>query len=134
LKSVVDHQSGLCSMVGDFKHNVLAVANAAKYFESPPILTTSFEHGPNGPIVPEIKELFPDAPYIAKPGGIYAWDNDVFVFTDASGTFNKTTRDAAWARIQVAGVHPHEGFETATIPYQGALAQQIKRVTPRSNG
>lgn len=143
---LVDHQSGLTNLVqdfspDDFKNNVLALADAARYFNLPTILTTSFETGPNGPLVPEIKDLFPDAPYIARPGQINAWDNDdfvsaikatgkkqliiagivtevcvafpalsareagyeVFIVTDASGTFNKTTRDAAWARMQAAG-------------------------------
>ena len=81
---LVDHQSGLCNIVGDFspdefKNNVLALADAAKYFQMPTILTTSFEDGPNGPLVPELKELFPDAPYIARPGQINAWDNEDFV-------------------------------------------------------
>ena len=69
---LVDHQSGLVNLVqdfspDDFKNNVLALADAAKYFKLPTILTTSFENGPNGPLVPELKELFPDAPYIARP-------------------------------------------------------------------
>ncbi len=81
---LVDHQSGLCNIVGDFspdefKNNVLALADLAKYFKLPTILTTSFEDGPNGPLVPELKELFPDAPYIARPGNINAWDNEDFV-------------------------------------------------------
>jgi len=143
---LVDHQSGLCNIVGDFspddfKNNVLALADSAKYFGLPTILTTSFEDGPNGPLVPELKELFPDAPYIARPGQINAWDNEdfvkavrdtgkkqliiagvvtevcvafpalsaieqgyeVFVCTDASGTFNHTTRESAWLRMQAAG-------------------------------
>uniref|UniRef100_A0A914Y787 Isochorismatase-like domain-containing protein n=1 Tax=Panagrolaimus superbus TaxID=310955 RepID=A0A914Y787_9BILA len=139
---LVDHQTGLLSLVRDidpdkFKNNVLALAAAAKYFKLPTILTTSFEEGPNGPLVPELKEMFPDAPYIARPGQINAWDNEdfvkavkatgkkqliiagvvtevcvafpalsameenfeVFVVTDASGTFNQITRDSAWNRI-----------------------------------
>lgn len=81
---LVDHQSGLCNIVGDFgpdefKNNVLALADAAKYFQLPTILTTSFESGPNGPLVPELKELFPDSPCIARPGQINAWDNEDFV-------------------------------------------------------
>jgi nicotinamidase-related amidase len=143
---LVDHQAGLLSLVRDidpdkFKNNVLALADAAKYFGLPTILTTSFEDGPNGPIVPELKETFPDAPFIARPGQINAWDNedfvaavkatgkkqliiagvvtevcvafpvlsaieegyDVFVITDASGTFNPMTRDAAWDRMSAAG-------------------------------
>lgn len=143
---LVDHQTGLLSLVRDidpdkFKNNVLALAAAAKYFNLPTILTTSFEQGPNGPLVPELKNMFPDAPYIARPGQINAWDNedfveavkatgkkqliiagvvtevcvafptlsalaedfDVFVITDASGTFNALTRDSAWDRMSSAG-------------------------------
>jgi nicotinamidase-related amidase len=55
---LVDHQAGLLSLVRDldpdaFKNNVLALADLAKYFGLPTILTTSFEDGPNGPLVPE---------------------------------------------------------------------------------
>jgi nicotinamidase-related amidase len=81
---LVDHQAGLLSLVRDiepdrFKNNVLALADLAKYFKLPTILTTSFETGPNGPLVPELKALFPEAPYIARPGQINAWDNEDFV-------------------------------------------------------
>ncbi|RLZ10229.1 hydrolase [Acinetobacter sp. 2JN-4] len=153
---LVDHQTGLLSLVRDidpdkFKNNVLALANAAKYFNLPTILTTSFENGPNGPLVPELKEIFPDAPYIARPGQINAWDNEdfvkavkatgkkqliiagvvtevcvafptlsalaeefeVFVITDASGTFNALTRDAAWDRMSNAGAQMMTWFGMA---------------------
>lgn len=81
---LVDHQAGLLSLVRDieperFTNNVLALADAAKFFGLPTILTTSFEQGPNGPLMPELKSLFPDAPYIARPGQINAWDNEDFV-------------------------------------------------------
>ena len=51
---VVDHQSGLISLVqdfspGEFKNNGLALGASAKYFDLPTILTTSFE---NDPMVP----------------------------------------------------------------------------------
>lgn len=153
---LVDHQAGLLSLVRDidpdkFKNNVLALAHAAKYFNLPTILTTSFESGPNGPLVPELKEIFPAAPYIARPGQINAWDNEeflaavkatgkkqliiagvvtevcvafptlsalaegyeVFVVTDASGTFNAMTRDAAWERMQAAGAQLMTWFGAA---------------------
>lgn len=79
----MDHQAGLISLGQDFspsefKNNVLAVAACGKYFKLPTILTTSFENGPNGPLVPELKEMFPNA-YIARPGNINAWDNEDFV-------------------------------------------------------
>ncbi|MED5388806.1 MAG: isochorismate family cysteine hydrolase YcaC [Pseudomonadota bacterium] len=153
---LVDHQAGLLSLVRDiepdkFKNNVLALADLAKYFNLPTILTTSFEDGPNGPLVPELKEIFPDAPYIARPGQINAWDNEdfvnavkatgkkqliiagvvtevcvafpalsaleedfeVFIVTDASGTFNPMTRDAAWNRMSEAGAQLMTWFGTA---------------------
>lgn len=154
---LVDHQSGLTNIVHDFspdefKNNVLALADTAKYFGLPTILTTSFEDGPNGPLVPELREMFPDAPTIARPGQINAWDNEdfvnavkatgkkqlliagvvtevcvafpalsaleagyeVFVVTDASGTFNQTTRDAAWNRMSAAGAQLMSWFAVAS--------------------
>ena len=64
---LIDHQAGLISLVQDFgpdefKNNVLALADLSKFFNLPTILTTSFEQGPNGPLVPELKEIFPNAP------------------------------------------------------------------------
>jgi nicotinamidase-related amidase len=81
---LVDHQTGLFSLVrdmgaADFKNNVLALASVAKFFNLPTVLTTSFEDGPNGVIMPELKETFPDAPFIPRPGQINAWDNEDFV-------------------------------------------------------
>ena len=153
---LVDHQSGLLSLVQDFspdefRNNVLALADVAKLFNLPTILTTSFDTGPNGPILPELRQLFPDAPLIARPGQINAWDNDdfvnavqqtgrrqlilagvvtdvcvafpalsaleagyeVFVVTDASGTFNEAVRYAAWNRMAAAGAQLMNWFSVA---------------------
>ena len=153
---LVDHQTGLLSLVRDiepdlFVNNVLALADLARYFQLPTLLTTSFENGPNGPLLTELKERFPTAPYIARPGQINAWDNEefvaavkatgreqliiagvvtevcvvfpalaaieegfeVFVVTDASGTFNALTRDSAWARMSAAGVQLMSWFGVA---------------------
>lgn len=153
---LVDHQAGLISLVqdfspDDFKNNVIALADIGKFFELPTILTTSFDEGPNGPLVPELIERFPDAPFIHRPGQINAWDNedfvsaikatgrkqliiagvvtdvcvtfpalsaieagyDVFVVTDASGTFNQTVQQAAWHRMSAAGVQLMNWFAVA---------------------
>ncbi|MGZ9076538.1 MAG: isochorismate family cysteine hydrolase YcaC [Burkholderiaceae bacterium] len=153
---LVDHQAGLISLVqdyspGEFKNNVLALAAVAKFMNLPTILTTSFEDGPNGPLVPELKQMFPDAPFIPRPGQINAWDNDdfvtaiketgrnqliiagvvtdvcvafpalsaleegydVFVVTDASGTFNEAVRHAAWLRMANAGAQMMNWFSVA---------------------
>lgn len=153
---LVDHQAGLLSLVRDidpdrFKNNVLALGALARYFQLPTILTTSFESGPNGPLLPELQAQFADAPYIARPGQINAWDNadfvqavqatgrrqlivagvvtevcvafpalaaiaagyQVFVVTDASGTFNELTRQAAWQRMAAAGAQLMTWFAVA---------------------
>ena len=153
----VDHQCGLTALVQDyspseFKNGVLALADVARLFELPTVLTTSFEEGPNGPLVPELKAMFPDAPFVPRPGQINAWDNDdfvkavektgrkqlliagivtevcvafpalsaveagyeVFVVTDASGTFDVTSREAAWMRMSAAGVQLVNWFAAAS--------------------
>jgi nicotinamidase-related amidase len=97
---LVDHQTGLLQLVRDysvaeFKNNVLALGAIAKAFDIPTILTTSFEQGPNGPLLPELKEMFPDAPYIARPGQINAWDNEDFV---------KAVKATGRKKIVIAGI------------------------------
>ena len=152
---MVDHQAGLLSLVRDidpdkFKNNVLALADLAAYFKLPTILTTS-EDGPNGPLVPELKEKLSKAAFIPRPGQINAWDNEdfvkavkatckkqlliagvvtevcvafpalsaieegyeVFVVTDASGTFNEITRHSAWGRMSAAGAQLMTWFGVA---------------------
>lgn len=153
---LIDHQAGLVSLVqdfspGEFKNSILALADVAKFFKLPTILTTSFETGPNGPMLPELKEMFPSAPFIARPGQINAWDNEdfvkavkktgrkqllmagivtdvcvafpalsaleegyeVFIVTDACGTFNAPVREAAWMRMAGAGAQLMNWFSVA---------------------
>lgn len=38
---------------------------------------------------------------------------EIFVVTDASGTFNQTTRDAAWSRMEAAGAQLMSWFGVA---------------------
>lgn len=152
----MDHQAGLFSLVRDidpdgFRNNLLALADIAQYFKLPSVLTTSFEDGPNGPLMPELKERLPNAPFIPRPGQINAWDNEdfvkavkatgrkqlliagivtevcvafpalsalaegheVFVVTDASGTFNEFTRYSAWQRMSDAGAQLMTWFGVA---------------------
>ncbi|OJJ83801.1 putative isochorismatase family hydrolase [Aspergillus glaucus CBS 516.65] len=142
----VDHQTGLIQLVHDFephefKTNVSGLVKVADYFKVPSILTSSFETGPNGPLVKELHDGLPNATVIPRPGQINAMDNedfaqavkktgknqvvisgvlteicvafpalslieqgyDVFVVTDASGTFAEHTREAAHKRMAQAG-------------------------------
>jgi nicotinamidase-related amidase len=101
--------------------------------------------------MPELKEMFPEAPFISRPGQINAWDNEdfvkavkntgrkqliiagvvtdvcvafpalhameagyeVFIVTDASGTFNEAVRHAAWLRMTNAGAQLMNWFSVA---------------------
>lgn len=153
----IDHQSGLFNLVRDidptlFKNNVMALSACAKFFNLPVVMTTSFEEGPNGPIIPELVDMHPNAPIIKRPGQINAWDNEdfvaavkktgkkqliiagivtdvcvafvalsaleagyeVFVVTDASGTFNQICRDGAWLRMQENGAQLVNWFAVAS--------------------
>lgn len=81
---LVDHQTGLFSLARDyeptqFKNNVLATAALAKFFKLPTLLTASLESGPNGPLLPEIRKMHPDAPLVPRGGEINAWDSEEFV-------------------------------------------------------
>lgn len=152
----VDHQSGLFNICGntpphEFQDAIFAMADTAKFFNLPVILTTSFETGPNGPKLQKLKEMFPNAPFISRPGQINAWDNDdfvkavkatgkkqliisgiatdvcvafpalsaleagyeVFIATDASGTFNKDIHLAALLRMGFAGAQLMNWFSIA---------------------
>lgn len=75
---LIDHQVGLLNIVRDmsaeeFKNNVLGLARTAKTLGLPAVLTTSRDWGPNGPILQELVQLFPDNEVIRRPGVINAW-------------------------------------------------------------
>ncbi len=80
----IDHQTGLMNLVDshrpvEFKNMVIALAKTAKLHKVPSVITTSAETGPNGPFLPEVLALLPEAPLISRPGQINAWDNADFV-------------------------------------------------------
>jgi hypothetical protein len=126
----IDHQTGLMNLVHnerpvEFKSSVIALAKTAKLHAIPTVITTSAESGPNGPFVPEVLELLPDAPVVSRPGQISAWDNadfvaairatgrtkivmagittDVCVAVDASGSQSPDVQRAAIVRMSEAG-------------------------------
>ena len=80
----IDHQTGLMNLVHntgpvDFKSLVVGLAKTAKLHKVPTVITTSDAAGPNGPYIPEVLALLPNAPVIPRPGQINAWDNADFV-------------------------------------------------------
>jgi nicotinamidase-related amidase len=81
---LIDHQTGTMLGVQDirldqFRSNVLALAKTARAHALPTVLTASYAEGPNGPLMPELLEMFPDAPVIYRPGPIDAFDDPAFV-------------------------------------------------------
>lgn len=80
----IDHQTGLMNLVDNtpavtFKNYVIGLAKTAKLHNVPSVITTSAEDGANGPFIPEVLALLPNAPVIQRPGQINAWDNAEFV-------------------------------------------------------
>lgn len=81
---LIDHQSAIMQLVhhyppAEFRNNVLAPANLGKAHDLPTVLNTSYDEGPNGPLIPELRAMYPDAPLIRRPGQISAWENEDFV-------------------------------------------------------
>ena len=76
---LVDHQVGLFTgvrdiPVADLKHNVVALAKAAKLMGIPIVMTATMPDGMWGPTIPELTAVLPDVPVISRTV-INAWDD-----------------------------------------------------------
>jgi nicotinamidase-related amidase len=97
---LLDHQSGLFQNVKDIsvaelRANTTALAKLATLHQIPVIQTASVPDGPNGPLMPEIREAAPHLVYVPRKGEVNAWDNALFV---------KTVRDTGKKTLVMAGV------------------------------
>lgn len=95
----VDHQTGLLSNVRTveptlLKNNTLAMAALAKVYDLPVVLTTSDSSGPNGPLLQELVEGFPDNEVINRTK-ICAWDDENFV---------KAVKDSGRTHLIICGI------------------------------
>jgi nicotinamidase-related amidase len=96
----VDHQVGTMLFgISDLdpinlRNNTLMLAEGAKIFELPVVLTTSNPTGVNGPLFSKLTELFPDQPIINR-FAINAWDDSEFVAAVAA---------TGCSRLIIAGV------------------------------
>lgn len=80
--------------------------------------------------MPELKEMFPDAPYIARPGNINAWDNEDFV---------RAVRATGKKQLVIAGVvtevcvafpalsAAEEGFEVFVVADASGTFNEVTR-------
>ncbi len=76
---LTDHQVGLYTgvrdiTVGDLKHNVVALAKAARILGVPVILTATMTDGMWGPVIPELLAAVPDVQPIVR-SKINAWED-----------------------------------------------------------
>lgn len=80
---LIDHQTGLANGIQDqsipeFMTAIAALSKTAKAYKLPTIITTSAADGPNGPVLPVISQILPDAQVVHRPGEINAFDNSEF--------------------------------------------------------
>jgi nicotinamidase-related amidase len=97
---LLDHQSGLFQNVKDIsvaqlRANTTALAKLATLQQIPLIQTASVPDGPNGPLMPEIREAAPQLVYVPRKGEVNAWDNALFV---------KAVRETGKKTLIMAGV------------------------------
>jgi nicotinamidase-related amidase len=144
---LVDHQVGLMQVIDDMpaeqvRSNVLGLARTAQTLGLPVILTTSRDWGPNGPLLPELRTLFPDVEVIRRPGVInaYRWP----AFRDAlEATGRRTVIIAAvtvstclqFAAIDMAldGYDTHAVIDASGAESPGQLVREAS-ITTMSRG
>jgi nicotinamidase-related amidase len=82
---LIDHQSGVMQLIKTLpleavKRNTLALARAAKILGIPAVLTSSQEDMLQGPMLPELKEILPEAfaARVKRAGVVNAFDDPAF--------------------------------------------------------
>jgi nicotinamidase-related amidase len=99
---LIDHQIGTMAWthshdINLVKRNALRLAKIAKAVGIPVILTSSLEDRVNGPLVPELQQILPEAfaTRIKRPGIVNAMDDE---------GFNKAIKATGRKKLFVAGV------------------------------
>jgi nicotinamidase-related amidase len=92
---LIDHQTGTMQLIKNMplavvKRNALALAKVAKILNKPVVLTSSQEEMFQGPLLPELADIVPDAfaARIKRTGIVNAWDDKNF-FTAVEKTGRK---------------------------------------------
>lgn len=135
---LVDHQSGLFQTVKDIsvhelRTNAAALATMAKIMDLPVITTASAPDGPNGPLMPEIARILPDATFVPRNGEVNAWDAPAFAAA-VRATGRRTVLIAGvWTSVCVAFpalAAKAEGFTVyAIIDASGDVSTAASQVT-----
>jgi nicotinamidase-related amidase len=96
---LIDHQVGLFTGIVDIdvltlKHNVVALANAARVLKIPTILTATAPEGVWGPTIPELLAARPDLPVLVRTT-VNPWDEP---------RFNRAVEVLGRRKLIIAGV------------------------------
>ena len=104
---LLDHQSGLFQNVKDIsvaelRANTTALAKLATLHQIPVIQTASVPDGPNGPLMPEIREAAPHLVYVPRNGAedVYRFFYSYFLrFVPVSWGFSYVLPGSAGATV-----------------------------------
>jgi nicotinamidase-related amidase len=135
---LIDHQSGLFQTVGDMpmpalRTHAAALAKIASLAKIPVITTASVPQGPNGPLIPEIRQNAPHAKYVARKGEINAWDSPDFVA--AVKATGRKTLIIAGTITSVCMAFPaisavHEGYKVfVVVDASGTYSKMAQEIT-----
>ncbi len=99
---LIDHQVGTMQLIKNLplevaKRNTLALAKTAKILNIPVVLTSSQEENLQGPLMPELQDILPEAfeKRIKRAGIVNAWNDP---------NFKKAVQDTQRKNIIMAGV------------------------------
>ena len=83
---LVDHQTGTMQLIKNIpldvaKRNTIALAKTARILNIPVVLTSSQEQNLQGPLLPELEQILPDAfaARVKRAGIVNAWNDPNFV-------------------------------------------------------
>jgi nicotinamidase-related amidase len=133
---LVDHQVGLITGVRDIdvaelKHNVVALARAAKLLGVPTIATTTDREGMWGPTIPELTAVI-DEDQIIDRSTVNAWDDERI--RDAVNTTGASKLIIAGVSLEVCAAFPaiaaiSDGYDTYVAVDASGTFNQTKRET-----
>lgn len=138
---LIDHQLGTMKLIKNIpldvvKRNTLALAKTAKILNIPVVLTSSQEQNIQGPLLPELEHIIPEAfaDRIQRAGIVNAW-NDPY-FKKAVETTGRRNLIMAGVTTDVCLVYPaisarREGYQVQAVidasgsPYE--ISEEMSR-------
>lgn len=145
---LIDHQVGTMQLVKNLpldhvKRATLALAQTAKVFNMPVILTSSQEDRTQGPLLPELQQLLPEAyeKRVQRAGIVNAWADEKF--TAAVRAIGRKQLIMAGITTDVCLIYPSisavaEGFNVQAVmdasgsPFE--LSDELSRQRMRDAG